>query len=206
MINDPFHPEEALAREKESARRMWLGIVCAVGLSAILMVGYGYFRKRHARQVLENSAVPVVDNGLPKGPPLAHVLIDEPSLEKGMTTLGGTVKNISERELNGLSVSLELIRRKDAAAEQKTIPLEPSTLQPQQEALYSLRVSAQEYGSIRFIGVKADPHSTLIACTKAPGKKRAMERLEPRTVVVKKSGRPGEFINSPDNPGRIPNR
>lgn len=203
MINDPFHPEEALAREKETARRMWLGVVCAVALSAILLVGYGYFRKRHAKQVLENSAVPVVDNGLPKGPPVAHVLIDEPSLQKGMTTLGGTVKNISERELTGLSVGLELIRRKDGGAEQKNIPLEPSTLQPQQEALYSLRVSAQEYGSIRFIGVKADPESTLIASTTAPGKKRPLERLEPRTVVVKKGGRPGEFINTPDNPGRI---
>lgn len=203
MINDPFHPEEALAREKEAARRMWLGVVCALALSAILLVGYGYFRKRHAKQVLENSAVPVVDNGLPKGPPVAHVLIDEPSLQKGMTTLGGTVKNISERELTGLSVALELIRRKDGAAEQKNIPLEPSTLQPQQEALYSLRVSAQEYGSIRFVGVKADPQSTLIAFTTATGKKRPLERLEPRTVVIKKGGRPGDFINTPDNPGRI---
>jgi hypothetical protein len=203
MINDPFHPEEALAREKESSRRMLLGIVCAVGLSAILLVGYGYFRKRHARQVLENSAVPVVDNGLPKGPPLAHVLIDEPSLEKGVTTIGGTVKNISERQLSGLSVSLELIHRKSGAAEQKSISLEPADLQPQQEAQYSLKVSAQQYGSIRFIGVRADPQSTLIACTTSPGKKRSLERLEPRTVVVKKSGRPGEFINTPDNPGRI---
>jgi hypothetical protein len=204
MINDPFHPEEALAREKETSRRMLLGIVCAVGLSAILLVGYGYFRKRHARQVLENAAVPAVDNGLPKGPPLAHVLIDEPSLEKGMTTIGGTVKNISERELSGISVSLELIRRKNAQAEQKSVPLEISNLQPQQEARYSLKVSAQEYGSIRFIGVKADPQSTLIAISTSPGKKRPLERLEPRSVVVKRSGRPGGFINSPDNPGRVP--
>lgn len=204
MINDPFHPEEAFARERESSRRMWLGIVCAVGLSAILLVGYGYIRKRHARQVLENSVVPVVDNGLPKGPPLAHVQIDEPSLAKGATILGGTVKNISERELTGLSVSLELIRRKDGAAEQKSVALEPSQLQPQQEALYSLKVSAHEYGSIRFMGVKADPQSSLIACTTSPGKKRPLERLEPKAIVVKRSGRPGEFINSPDNPGRVP--
>ena len=203
MINDPFHPEEAIAREKETSRRMWFGVVCAVGLSAILLVGYGYFRKRHARQVLENSAVPAVDNGLPKGPPLAHVLIDEPSLEKGMTTIGGNVKNISERELTGLSVALELIRRKDGVAEQKAISLEPASLKPQQDANYSMKVSAQEYGSIRFIGVKADPQSTLIACTTSAGKKRALERLEPRTVVIKKGVRPGEFINTPDNPGRI---
>jgi hypothetical protein len=114
------------------------------------------------------------------------------------------VKNISERELSGISVSLELIRRKNAEAEQKLVPLESSNLQPQQEARYSLKVSAQEYGSIRFIGVKADPQSTLIAISTAPGKKRPLERLEPRGVGVKRSGRPGEFINSPDNPGRVP--
>jgi hypothetical protein len=203
MINDPFHPEEALEREKETSRRMWLGIVCAVALSAILLTGYGYFRNRHAQQVLKDSAVPVVDNGLPKGPPLAHVLIDEPSLERGMTTIGGTVKNISERDLSGLSVSVELIRRKDGSEEQKSISLQPSTLPPDHEALYSLKVSAHEYGSIRFVGVKADPQSTLIACTTAPGKKRSLERLEPRTVVTR-SGRTGEFINTPENPGRVP--
>jgi len=204
MINDPFHQDEAIEREKESSRRKMLGVVCAVALSAVLLVGYAYIRNRHARQVLENSAVPVVDNGLPKGPPLAHVLIDEPLLEKSTTTIGGSVKNISDRQLTGLSVAVELIRRKDASPEQRSISVAPATLQPQQEALYSLKVSAQEYGSIRFIGLKADPESTLIACTTGAGKKRPPERLEPRTVVLKKGGRPGEFINTPDNPVRVP--
>ena len=204
MINDPFHPEEALAREKESSKRKLLAVVCAVGLSAILLVGYAYFRKRHAREVLANTTVPVVDNGLPKGPAVAHVSIDEPLLERSTTRLGGTVKNISNRELTGLSVALELIRRKDAGTEQRSVPLEPSAIQPEQEATYTLKISAQEYGSIRFIGVRADPQSTLIACTTSAGKKRPLERLEPRTVVLKKGGRPGEFINTPDNPGRVP--
>jgi hypothetical protein len=204
MINDPFHPEEALAREKESSKRKLVAIVCAVGLSAVLLVGYTYFRKRHARQVFADTTVPVVDNGLPKGPAVAHVSIDEPMLERSTTTLGGTVKNISNRELTGLSVALELIRRKDASTEQRSVPLEPSAIQPQQEATYTLKVSAQEYGSIRFIGVRADPRSALIACTTSAGKKRPLERLESRTVVLRKGGRPGEFINTPDNPGRVP--
>lgn len=205
MINDPFHHEETLAREKESSRRKLLAVVCAVGLSAILLVGYAYMRNRHARQVAANSAVPPpVDNGLPKGPPVVHVLLDEPLLDKGNTIFGGTVKNISDRELTGLSVSLDLIKRKDGAIEQRSVAVEPSRLQPQQEASYTVKLSAQQYGTIRFVGLKADPQATLIAYSSAPGKKRPPERLEPRVTVVKRGVRPGEFINSPDNPVRVP--
>jgi hypothetical protein len=126
-------------------------------------------------------------------------------LDKGNTTVfGGTVRNISDRELTGLSVSLDLIKRKDGAVEQRLVPVEPSHLQPQQEASYIVKLSAQEYGTIRFVGLKADPQATLIAYSSSPGKKRPPERIEPRVVVVKKGVRPGEFINSPDNPVRVP--
>src|ERR1043165_142206 len=79
MINDPFHPEEAIARERESNKGKLLAMVCAVAVTAILLVGYGFVRKYHAQKVLaENTPPPVVDAG-PKGPALAHVVLDEPS-------------------------------------------------------------------------------------------------------------------------------
>ena len=203
MINDPFHPEEAIAREKESSLRKLLGVVCAVGLSAILLVGYAYMRNRHAKQVIASNTVPVLDNGLPKGPPLAHLQMDEPLLEKGTTTFGGTIKNISDRQLTGLSIALDLIRRKDGQSEQRSVAVQPSDLQPNAEATYSVKLSATEYGTIRFLGVKAGSDSTLIAYSSSPGRKRPLEKIEPRTVVVKK-GKPGEFINGPDNPVKVP--
>src|SRR5262245_2056570 len=204
MINDPFHQEEAIAREKESRSRKLLGVVCAVGLSAILLVGYAYMRNRHAKQVIASTTPPpVADNGLPKGPPVAHVSMDEPLLEKGTTRFGGTIKNISDRQLTGLSVSLDLIRRKDGQVEQRSVSVQPSDLQPDGEATYSLRLSATEYGTIRFMGVKADPESRLIAYSSSLGKRRPPERIEPRTIIVKK-GKPGEFINGPDNPVKVP--
>ena len=52
MINDPFHPEEAIAREQDSSKRKLLAVVCAVGITAVLLVGYGYIRKYHAQKVL----------------------------------------------------------------------------------------------------------------------------------------------------------
>jgi hypothetical protein len=201
MINDPFHAEEAIARERESSKRKLLAVVCAVGLTAILLVGYGYIRKYHAQKVLaENQPPPVVE----KSPPLAHVIIDEPTLEKGMTTIGGVVKNISKQDLTNLSVVIELRRRKDSGVEESVLPVTPAQLQPEQEGSYSLKVSAQEFASIRLAGLKADPQSSLIAYHSSQGKKRTPERLEPKTIVVKRAGKPGEFINTPDNPARVP--
>lgn len=204
MINDPFHPEEAIAREHDSTRRKLLGVVCAVAITAILLVGYGYIRRYHAQRVLENNTPPPVVESGPKGPALAHVVVDEPTLSKGVTTIGGVVKNISKQELTGLHVVLELRRRKDGGLEESLLPVTPSPLQPEQEGVYSMKAPAQDFASIRLAGVKADPQSALIAYTSAQGKKRPPERLEPRVIVVKRAGKPGEFINSPDNPGRVP--
>ena len=204
MINDPLHAEEALARENESSKRKLLAVVCAVAVTAIILIGYGVIRKRYAERLLaENTPPPVADSG-PKGPPLAHIVIDEPTLEKGMTTIGGVVRNISKQELGGLTVVIELRRRRDSGLEQTALAVTPTPLQPEQEGSYSLRVPVQEFASIRLAGLKADPQSALVAYTSAQGKKRTPERIEPRTIIVKRSGKPGEFINSPDNPGRIP--
>jgi hypothetical protein len=201
MINDPFHPEEAIERERESSKRKLLAVVCAVGVTAILLAGYGYIRKYHAEKVFaDNTPPPVVE----KAPPLAHVVLDEPTLEKGMTTIGGVVKNISKQELSGISVMLEMRRRKDGGIEESSLPVTPAQLQPEQEGSYSVKVSAQDFASIRLAGLKADPQSSLIAYSSSQGKKRTPERLEPKTIVVKRAGRPGEFINTPDNPGRVP--
>lgn len=204
MINDPFHPEEAIARERDSSRRKLLGVVCAVGITALLLAGYGYIRKYHAQRVLENNTPPpIVDSG-PKGPALAHVVIDEPTISKGVTTIGGVVKNISKQELTGLQIVIELRRRKDGGLEESLLPVSPGQLQPDQEGTYSMKAPAQDFASIRLVGVKADPQLTLIAYNSSQGKKRPPERLEPRVIVVKRAGRPGEFLNSPDNPTRVP--
>jgi hypothetical protein len=200
-MNDPFHPEEAIARERDSSKQKLLAVVCAVALTAILLVAYGYIRKYHAQKVIaENTPPPVAE----KAPPLAHVVVDEPTLDKGMTTIGGVVKNISKQQLSGVSVVIELRRRKDGGLEQSALPVTPAQLEPEQEGSYSLKVSAQDFASIRLAGLKADPQSSLIAYSSSQGKKRTPERLEPKTIVVKRGGKPGEFINTPDNPGRVP--
>lgn len=204
MINNPFHPEEAIAEQHDSSRRKLLAVVCAVAVTALLFAGYAYIRRYHAQKLLAESAAPTTTDSGPTGPPLAHVVIDEPLLEKGVTTIGGVVKNISKRELSGLWVMLELRRRKDGVIEQSLLPVTPAQLQPDEEGAYTLKLPAQDFASIRLAGLKADPQSTPIAFSSSQGKKRPPERLEPKTVVIKRSGRPGEFLNSPDNPTRVP--
>ena len=203
MINDPFHQEEAVARERETTKRLLLGIVCAVGITAILLAGYTYFRQRHAVQVITaNTPPPVVETG-PKGPPVAHIWIDEPTLDKGVTIIGGVVKNISSQELSGISIAMELKRRKDKSIEQTLVPLAPARLAPEEQGSYSLKLPAKDYDSIKFVGIKADPQSALIAYTTSPGKKRPLERLQPQ-VVSKGKTKEGDFINTPDNPTKVP--
>ncbi|HJX90158.1 MAG TPA: hypothetical protein VJ372_06650 [Pyrinomonadaceae bacterium] len=204
MINDPFHPEEAIERERETTRRRLFGVVCAVAITALLVVGYAFIRRFHGQQILANQTPPPTTDKGPKGPPVAHILVDQPSLEKGMTKIGGIVKNTSPSELNGLAIALQLHRRKDGSSEEKLVPVEPGKLQPLEEGAYSLTLPASDYGSITLVGLRADPEAKLVAFTTAPGKPRAPEHLEPRTVIVKRLGRDGEFINTPDNPTKVP--
>jgi hypothetical protein len=203
MINDPFHPEEAIAREKDSTRRMLLGVVCALAVTAILLAGYAFIRRFHAQQILANQTPPPVIETGPKGPAVAHILVDEPLLARGVTTIGGVVKNISQGQLSGLAIDLQLNRR-NGEKEQKLVPVGPVTLQPQEEGTYTLKLPASEYSSVTLVGLRADPEAKQIAFTKSPGKQRPPERLQPKTVVVRKSDKPGEFLNTPDNPGRVP--
>ena len=204
MINDPLPREDGFAEPTSSIRLKLLAIVCAVAVSAILLAGYGYIRKRHAQQTLAAKTLPALVDSGPKGPAVAHIMIDDPLLDKGSTIIGGRVKNISKQELTGLTIALELMRRKDGGAEQASVVVEPARLHPEEEGVYTLKLSSQRYGSIRLIGLKADPQSTLVAYSSSAGKKRAPERLEPRTVIVKRSFRKGEFLNTPDNPTRVP--
>lgn len=203
MFNDPFHPEEAALQQHDSTKRKLLAAVCAVAVTAILLAGYAYIRKYHAQQILANATPPTSESAA-KGPALAHVVVDEPTLEKGMTTVGGLVKNISNQPLSGLSVTLELRRRKDGKSEQAVLPVTPAQLQPQQEGAYAAKFSIEDFASVRLAGVQADPQSTMIVYSSSQGKKRPPERLQPQIIGGRRPGKPGEFLNTPDNPGRVP--
>lgn len=197
--------EELFIEPKSSLAPKLLAALAALLITALVFVGYTLLRKRHAQESgsLALSSQPAAPE--PRQPPKALVMVDDPMLQGNKTIIAGTVKNTSKESLAGLSVELELKRRQGGTAETQFVALQPAQLEPEQEGRYSLELKAQDYGSARLIGLKAGPNKVL-AFTTAPGQKRPAERLESKTVIVKKpsSGKPGEFLNTPDNPARLP--
>ena len=206
MLTDSSHTE-LLIEEKQPASRKLVAVICAIAITAIVIAGYTYLRRRHSQQVQAQAAQQAQaenDQNLPKGPAKAHILVDEPLLKGGDTIIGGTVKNISNEKLIGVSVGLELRRRKDATLDQVSAPIDPAELEPQQEGRYMVKVPAADYSSVRLINLRT-ADSSLIAYTTSPGQKRPPEKIEPKVVVVPRPrSKGGEFLNSPDNPARVP--
>nr|MDQ2938598.1 hypothetical protein [Acidobacteriota bacterium] len=170
---------------------------------ALVLAGYALLRRRHFQNT--SASTPQAQTSEPKGPPKALIFVDDLLPQGSKTIIGGTVKNTSGEKLEGLSVELELKRRKDGVGERKVVAVEPSELAPDQEARYSFQLKSQEYGSVRLLGLKAGPNLMPLPYTIAQGQKRAPERLESKTITVeKRPSKPGEFLNSPDNPARVP--
>jgi hypothetical protein len=195
------HQGELFVEPRSSVGPKILAGLAALVITALVFTGYALLRKRHA-QVALSSQPPVAE---PKQPPKALIMVDEALLQGGTTILGGTVRNTSTEKLEGLSVELELKRRKDGAVEKHLVALEPTQLAPEQEGRYSLQLKAQDYGSARLVGLKAGPKLVPLPYTTALGQKRPPERLESKTVTVgKPASKAGEFLNSPDKPARVP--
>jgi hypothetical protein len=193
-----------LTEEKRSVGLRFAAVASAILITALLLSGYAYLRKRHAQQASSTRNPIQKSAALPKGPPKAHVQVDDAMLQGGKTLIGGTVKNISSQKLSGLLVELELRRRKDGSIEQKTLPIEPPQLDPEQEGRYSVKLNAGDFSTVRLAGLKSNEDIALVYSS-SPGQKRPPERLEPKVVIVPRpASRRDDFLNSPDNPARVP--
>jgi len=203
LLNDSIEVHEA---ERASfGFRIALGLLCALLLSATVFGGYMYLRKRHATdtaaRVLAETppAKPVV-------PARAQIFVDDAMPKGGQTIIGGTVENISGEQLSGLSVEIDLRKRKDGATDIKNISLEPSDLAPGQKGRYSFAIVSQDYSSARVVGLKSSSLQALVAFKTLPGAERPLEKTpEGKTIMVgRPRGRGEEFLNTPDNPTRVP--
>jgi hypothetical protein len=202
-MTDSLHEEVFLEPKSSSSLKLIAGIAAVVVTLAVVF-GYAYLRRRHAEQsaaieLAKKEAVP------PKLTPKALVLVDDALIQGNRTVVGGIVKNTSAEVLRQVTVGLELRRRKDATTEQRFIALTPADLETGQEGRYSMELKASDYGSARLVGLRVGSDSSLIAYTSGAGQKRAPERLEQKTIIVgRPAAKPGEFLNSPDNPARVP--
>jgi hypothetical protein len=198
-MTDSLH-EELFVEPKGSFGLKLIAAISALVLTIALLVGYAYLRQRHA-----GAPASIAQAEAPKPKPKALVLVDEALLQGSKTIIGGTVRNTSAERLEQVTVELELKRRKDGAADKRLVALTPPRIEPGQEGRYSLELKASEYGSARLVGLRAGPDSSPVVYTSALGQKRPLERLESKTIIVDRPPpKRGEFLNSPDNPARVP--
>jgi hypothetical protein len=197
------YPEENIFAEPKSSSTLKLvAAVAAVAITVLVFVGYTTIRKRHAEDAAATlqAAQPKTE---PRPVPKAQILVDDAMLRAGTITLGGIVKNTSNEDLGPLVVELELKKRTGGGVETRSVGLQPANLKPQQEGRYLLQLKSQEFGTARVVALRTG--TTSIAYSTAQGLKRPEERLESKTILVDKPrSQGGEFLNTPDNPARVP--
>src|SRR5262245_42476316 len=127
MLNESVDLVMAEEARKSSAIKI-VAVVSAVLVTAALLAGYAVMRKRHAQRTQEAIALetPVVT---PKSAPKAQIIMDEPLLKGTDTIIGGRVKNISSERMDGLTVHLELRRRKNTELAESLVSVDPSPLE-----------------------------------------------------------------------------
>ncbi|HBB88117.1 MAG TPA: hypothetical protein DC047_10915 [Blastocatellia bacterium] len=195
--------EEVFIEATESSGLKVAAAVAALLITALVFVGYAYLRKRQAQGAASTQQTAGTQ---PKAAPQALILVDEALLRGTNTVLGGTVRNISNRTLGALSVELELKRRRSETTERKQVPLTPADLDASQEGRYSLQLKAQDYVSAKVVALHSGSPDSVVPYTLAQGEKRPQEKLESKTIKIDKPapGKRSEFLNSPDNPARVP--
>ncbi|HEX8920699.1 MAG TPA: hypothetical protein VF766_04440 [Pyrinomonadaceae bacterium] len=207
-ISDNFAESDSTeARRGRSSLVKIVSILAALAVTAALLVGFLVWRKRHEERVGVEPQPQANPARPPALPAKVQVYMDEPVRKGPQAMISGTVHNISGQSLSNLSIEVELTRRKDASAEVRSLEVEPQELAPQQKGRYSLALTG-DYRSIKLLHIKSGPDSSEIGFKTAPGVARPVERApEPKTIIVDKPSAPKqgeEFINTPDNPARIP--
>jgi hypothetical protein len=183
-----------------------VSILLAVAVTITLLIGFLFWRKRHEESVgVQAPAQP--KQAKAALPTKVQIYVDEAVRKGPQALIGGTVHNVSGENLTNLSVEIELSHRKDAGTEVRVLDVEPKELAPDQKGRYSLTLTG-DYRSFKLLRIKSGPDSEEIGFKPAQGKERPRESPpETKTVIVNRPGPPKqgeEFINTPDNPSRVP--
>jgi hypothetical protein len=187
--------------EKRHTRRLLIGLLCALLLTATVLGGYLWLRKRHERQVA--AATQVEEQ---RKVPKVEVFVDESTVADKKAFLGGTIHNISNETLRGIAVELQLRRRVGGGVETRTVVPEATDLAPDARTRYALQLPSQDYISATFLRVVSGENHAAIPFKALEG--AARPPLAPpaaKTVTVSRPTPKGEqFLNTEKNPGKVP--
>jgi len=180
-----------------------IAVLSAIILTAAVVVGYFYMRWRHAQQNQpQNQAV--TQETKPYIAPKVTIFIDEAMIKGSNVVIGGTVKNISQENLSGLSIELELFKRKTNESEKRVLPLEPKDIAPGQTARYTITIPSKEFAKTKISRLFSNTNNSNIAFNTDEGAKRPPQyptQSKTKIIIEKpKSGAGDGFYNSPDDP------
>jgi|SRR5215472_12789451 hypothetical protein len=199
LETEPLPIEE---EEQRHTRRLLVGILCALVLTGVVLGGYVYLLKRHERQVAAAAAAEKVEKEKPK----VEVAVDEANTQGKKSVLSGTIHNISNQTLSNVAVELQLRRRSGGAVETRVVTPEQTELAPDARTRYQVELPVQDYVSATFSRVLTGDAHVATAFKAFPGAERPpLPSPAPKTVVVgRPAPRDGEFLNSEQNPARVP--
>jgi hypothetical protein len=192
-----------------------VSIIIALGVTGTLLGGYLIWRKWHEEKVATRQSSqakishPAIQAKIshPAIPAKVQIFEDEAVRKGSQAVISGTVHNLSNETLSNLTVDVELTHRKDGSTEVQSFEIEPKDLGPNQDGRYSVALTG-DYRSISIIHVKAGTQPEEVGFKTAPGAKRPPEHpTEVRTVIINRpppSKQGEEFINTPDNPAKVP--
>lgn len=184
-----------------------VSILIALAITGALLIGYLIWRKQHEEKIAFEQASQMKPALQPALPAKVQIFMDEAVRKGSQAVVTGTVHNISNENLSNLSLEVELTHRKDGSTEVLSVETEPKDLGPNQDGKYTLTLTG-DYRSIKIIRVKTGAQPEEIGFKTAPGAKRPAERpTEIRTVIINRppqSKHGEEFINTPDNPAKVP--
>jgi hypothetical protein len=200
LETEPLPIEE---EERRHTRRLLIGVLCALLLTGSVCGGYLYLRKRHERQVATATAAEKVQ----KEKARVEVAVDEARTEGKKSILSGTIHNISNDTLHNIAVELQLRRRTGGATEARIVMPDSIELAPDARTRYRLEVPVQDYNSATFARVVTGDAHLAIAFKALPGAERPPLPPVPagKTIIVSRPApKDGEFLNSEQNPGKVP--
>jgi hypothetical protein len=180
-----------------------------VSLSLLPLLIFSGCQERTPPSADRASAPKSVRTSKVSAPTEAYVYVDEAMLAKPYAIIGGTVRNNGLKRLENLSVEIELRRREDGSVERREVTVEPADLAPGQQGKYALKVLSEEWGGSRVVTLRSGPGRREVAFNHLPGAKRPPEKapaMREAAGAPRQRSRPNgdEFINTPDNPIRVP--
>ncbi|MDQ3817796.1 MAG: FxLYD domain-containing protein [Acidobacteriota bacterium] len=182
-----------------------ISILAAILITGGLLTGFLIWRKKHEEQLA--AAQVETKSARPALPTKVQVFMDDAIRKGPQVTISGTVQNISNEKLSNVKVDIALTHKKENGSEPYTLAIDPQDLAPQESGRYSLTVNG-DYTGIKLLAVKSGPQSEEIGYKPAQGARRPLERPpETKTIIINRPSSPKqgeEFINTPDNPSKIP--